>query len=72
MKLNLETLENIEEIKKEINELNNMIDKKCLDIYNQNDECENKINLYKNCLETIILEYHKICKVMYTNGKKNL
>jgi len=69
MDINFETLENIEDIKKEIIELNNMIDKKCLDIYNQNDECEDKINKYKNCLETIILEYHKICKVMY--GKKS-
>lgn len=68
--LNFETLENIEDIKKEIIELNNLIDKKCLDIYNQNDECENKINLYKNCLETIILEYHKICKIMYEKNDK--
>lgn len=65
MKFDSETIENIEYIKKEIIELNNMIDNKCLDIYNQNDECENKINLYKNYLETIILEYHKICKIMY-------
>ena len=70
MELNFKTLENIEDIKKEIVELNNMIDKKCLDIYNQNDECENKIDLYKNCLETIILEYHKICKVMCATNKK--
>lgn len=72
MELNFETLKNIEEIKKEIIELNNLIDKKCLNIYNQNDECENKINLYKNCLETIILEYHKICKMMYVNKNNNL
>lgn len=65
MKFDSETIENIEYIKKEIIELNNMIDNKCLDIYNQNDEYENKINLYKNYLETIILEYHKICKIMY-------
>lgn len=69
MKINSETLENIKDIKKEIIELNDMIDKKCLELYNKNDECENKINLYNNCLETIILEYHKICKIMY--AKKN-
>ena len=63
------TLKNIEDIEKEIIELNNMIDKKCLIIYNQNDECENKINLYTNCLETIILEYHKICKIMHVKKK---
>lgn len=65
MNFDSETIENIKYIKKEIIELNNMIDKKCLDIYNQNNECENKINLYTNYLETIILEYHKICKIMY-------
>lgn len=69
MKINSETLENIKDIKKEIIELNDMIDKKCLELYNKNDECENKINLYNNYLETIILEYHKICKIMY--AKKN-
>lgn len=68
MKINSETLENIKNIKKEIIELNDMIDKKCLDLYNQNDEYENKINLYNNCLETIILEYHKICKIMYAKN----
>ena len=68
MNFNSETISNIDEIKKEINELNNMIDKKCLEIYNQNDENENKINMYKNYLETIILEYHKICKIMYVKN----
>jgi hypothetical protein len=65
MKSNTEIIENIEDIKKEIIELNNMIDKMCLNIYNQNNESENKINLYKYNLEIIILEYHKICKIMY-------
>jgi hypothetical protein len=68
MESNTEIIENIEDIKKEIIELNNMIDKMCLNIYNQNNESENKINLYKDNLEIIILEYHKICKIMY--GKK--
>lgn len=63
------TLKNIEDVEKDIIELNNMIDKKCLMIYNQNDECENKINLYKNCLETIILEYHKMCKITHVKKK---
>lgn len=69
MEINTKTLDEIENIKKEIIELNNMIDKKCLDIYNENDENENKIILYKNYLETIILEHHKICKIMFNKNK---
>lgn len=69
MELNKKIIKNVENIKTEIIELNNIIDKKCLDIYNQDEELENKINLYINYLETVILEYHKVCKVMY--GKKN-
>jgi len=50
-------------------ELNDMIDKKCLEIYNKNDVNENKILKYKSYMENIILEYHKICKLMYVKNK---
>lgn len=67
MKTNSEVHNDIKEIKKEINELNNLIDKKCLDIYNQNEENENKIFMYKTYMENVILEYHKICKVLFND-----
>ena len=68
MEINCDTLNYIEDKKKEMIELNDMIDQKCLEIYNQNDDNENKILKYKLYMENIILEYHKICKLMY---KKN-
>ena len=70
MEINSDVLINIKEIKNEIIELNDMIDKKCLDIYNQNDENENKILKYKSYIEKIIFEHHKICKLMF--AKKNI
>ena len=67
MEINLDMLNDINEIKNEIIELNNILDKKCLDIYNQNDENEKKILKYKTYMENIILEHHKICKLMFAN-----
>jgi hypothetical protein len=69
MKINSDILNDLNDIKKEMIELNDMIDKKCFEIYNQNDENENKILKYKLYMENIILEYHKICKLMYTKNK---
>lgn len=66
MKINSNAYDDIEEIKKEMDELNILIDKKCLDIYNQNVENENKILMYKTYMENIILEYHKICKILFS------
>lgn len=60
----------IYEIKNDMIEFNNMIDNKCIDIYNKNEENENKIAKYKLYMENIILEYHKICKLMFV--KKNM
>ncbi len=70
MEINLDTMNNIKEIKNDIIELNDMIDNKILDIYNKNEENENKIIKYKLYLENLILEHHKICKIMF--GKKNI
>jgi hypothetical protein len=61
---------NIIEIKNDITELNNMIDKKCLEIYNQNDKNNNTILKYKIYMENIILEHHKICKLIFSNQNK--
>jgi len=69
MKINSDILNDVNDIKKEMIELNDMIDKKCLEIYNQNDENENKILKYKLYMENLILEYHKICKLMYAKNK---
>jgi hypothetical protein len=66
MKINSNAYDDIEEIKKEMDELNILIDKKCLDIYNQNVENENKIFMYKTYMENVILEYHKICKILFS------
>ena len=64
MEINL-PLNEINEIKKEVIELNDMIDNKCLEIYNKNEENEKKISKYKMYLENIILEHHKICKIIF-------
>ena len=66
MNIDSEIIKNIKDIREEIIELNNIIDKKCLDIYNQNNKNENKINVYQNYLESVILEYHKMCKIIYS------
>jgi hypothetical protein len=65
MEINLKVINDIKEIKNEIVELNDMIDSKCIDIYNKNEENENKILKYKSYLENIILEHHKTCKIMF-------
>ena len=59
---------NVIEIKNDIIELNNLIDEKCLKIYEINEISENKIIRYKLLMENIILEYHKICKEMFNNN----
>lgn len=55
----------ITSIKNNLMKQNDEIDKKCLEIYNQNDENEDKIIKYKFFMENIILEHHKICKLMF-------
>lgn len=70
MKNNSDIIKNINSIKNEIIELDYMIDNKCLDIYNKNEDNENKILKYKSYIENIILEHHKICKKMFE--KKNI
>jgi hypothetical protein len=55
-------MENIKSIINETNELNKLIDKKCIEINKINNESNIKIEKYKMMMENIILEYHKICK----------
>lgn len=64
----MDTLQYLREINGEIIELNNLIDKKCLEIYNENETIENSIVNYIDMIENIILEHHKTCKNMF--GKK--
>lgn len=68
MELNNDILNEVKDIKNEMIELNDMIDKKCLEIYNQNDDNENKILKYKLYMENIILEYHKTCKLLFVKN----
>lgn len=65
---------NINEFKNEINEINNniieitnLIDKKSLEISDENENNNKKILHYKLLMENIILEHHKICKELYKN-----
>jgi len=66
MEMNSDMINNINLIKNDIIELNDMIDNKCLNIYNNNEENENKILKYKSYLENVILEHHKICKILFS------
>jgi hypothetical protein len=59
--------ENIIKIKKEIIELNNLIDKQCIEINGKNEIYNNKILKYKLFMENMILEYHKICQELFIN-----
>lgn len=68
MESQMDTLQYLREINGEIIELNNLIDKKCLEIYNENETIENSIVNYIDMIENIILEHHKTCKNMF--GKK--
>ena len=49
-----EDKQNILDIQNEINELNDLIDKKCIEIYNLNDENENKIQKYIICKDILL------------------
>ncbi len=60
--------QNIIEIKNEIIELNDLIDKKCLEIYENNENYNNKILKNKLMMENLIIEYHKICKELLKNN----
>lgn len=55
-------MEKIQTIIKDIIELNNLIDKKCIEINKINSDNNIKIITYKNLMENIILEYHNVCK----------
>lgn len=61
-----EIIKNISDIKKDILELSNTIDKKCLEIYELNNDSDKKIQNYKLMMENLILEYHNVCKNLFT------
>jgi hypothetical protein len=58
---------NIADINNDILELTNLMDMKIMEIYDINENNNNKILSYKLLLENIILEYHKICKELFKN-----
>ena len=67
--INLRNYEkDINEINNKIIEVTNLIDKKCLEIYDINENNNKKILNYKLLLENIILEYHKTCKELFKNN----
>jgi hypothetical protein len=66
-KNDLEIISNILDIKKDILELSNSIDKKCLEIYELNESSEKKTKQYKLMMENLILEYHNVCKNLFEN-----
>lgn len=56
---------NINEIKKEIEVLLDEVDEKEKKIIEKVEKNSQDILIYKQCLETIIEEYHNICKKIY-------
>ena len=52
-------------IKQDILELSDVIDKKCLEIYEFNQENTKKTHHYKLMMENLILEYHNVCKNLF-------
>ena len=65
---NKQNIKEIKKIKNEIIELNDLIDKKCLEIYENNENYNNKILKNKLMMENLIIEYHKICKELLKNN----
>lgn len=60
-------INDINTINNELLDLTNLIDKKILQIYEENEINDKKISQYKTLMENIILEYHKICKELFKN-----
>lgn len=56
-----------EKILKELIELNNLIDSKCILIQEQNFKNNFRIDQYKILMENIILDYHNVCKKIFIN-----
>ena len=63
MSSNKNILKELIEISNETKELNDLIDKKSIELYNKKEEYEKKVEKYKTYMEIIILEYHKTCKI---------
>jgi hypothetical protein len=64
-KNDLEKISDVLDVKKDILELSDLIDKKCLEIYELNESGEKKIKQYKLMMENLILEYHNVCKNLF-------
>lgn len=60
-------INDIKNINNDILNLTNLIDKKTLQIHEENETNNKRILQYKSFMENIILEYHKICKELFKN-----
>lgn len=58
-------IKDITVIKQDILELSDFIDKKCLEIYEFNQDNMKKTEHYKLMMENLILEYHNVCKNLF-------
>ena len=65
IKIKGQIIKDIEEIKKETVALLNKIDNYEINIINQNNKYEDKLEKHKIMLESIILEYHTVCQNIY-------
>lgn len=52
-------------IKKDINKLLKLIDETEIEIINNNKINTNKLNTYYTILDTVIVEYHEVCKKLF-------
>ena len=59
-------IENYKQIITEMIELNNLIDTKCIQIQEENTLNYSQIEKYKVLMENIILDYHNVCKKIFS------
>jgi len=59
-------IENYNKILSELTELNNLIDLKCIKIQEENNLNIKQIEKYKVLMENIILDYHNVCKKIFS------
>jgi len=52
-------------VKKDINKLLKLIDETEIEIINNNKINSNKLNTYYTMLDTVIIEYHEVCKKLF-------
>jgi hypothetical protein len=63
----MNNIEEIKLIKNDIKDLLKSIDDLEIEIIQQNIHNNNKIELYKSLMENVIIEYHDVCKKIFSN-----